>query len=487
VRAFSTFGSGMCVADGKSGLEADRPTSGRTPKHIEFGGNDDEADALAEEIASLREAHEYSAQAVLCPGNARLARIGRELERRDVPVLYLGSLFEREEIKDLLSILSLLIDKRAMALVRAPGLPICDAQLSIAGATRIIDMLSTGDVAPMAWVGTASARDGLTASDETALDRLSAILEGLSEHSDPWVALVTILFDTTRIAATLSQSGSVSDRAKGMAIWQLMGFLRTIPRRTGLPIQNALEHIRRLVLLADERDLRHLPEAAKHIDAVRLMTIHASKGLEFPVVHVMGMNRGAMPSTARTPACPVPDGMIQGSTEGTVAATKADHAVEQECLFYVACSRAEDELRFYSATSDAGGRKRNPSEFLTRVGPLERIWKSPSPTRATDPELSSQAIRATSPVEVTVAQLALYERCPRRFLYTHLLRTGGRRTATTLTRLHDVIRSTVERITALDPSEVSVDDALDMFEGEWSDSEMAEMGDAVHHEIGEKL
>ncbi|MDT8261670.1 3'-5' exonuclease, partial [Roseomonas sp. DSM 102946] len=65
------------------------------------------------------------------------------------------------------------------------------------------------------------------------------------------------------------------------------------------------------------------------------MTIHGSKGLEFPVVHVMGLNKGSVPSTARKPACPVPDGMIAGGEGGTVALAAADHALEQECLLYV--------------------------------------------------------------------------------------------------------------------------------------------------------
>ena len=75
--------------------------------------------ALADAIEELRrEGYAYRDQAVLCTGNEKLSTIGQELERLGVPVLFLGSLFERAEVKDLLALLSLLVDRRAMGLVR---------------------------------------------------------------------------------------------------------------------------------------------------------------------------------------------------------------------------------------------------------------------------------------------------------------------------------------------------------------------------------
>ena len=61
--------------------------------------------------------------------------------------------------------------------------------------------------------------------------------------------------------------------------------------------RRVLDRVRRLVRLGDDRDLRQLPAAAQHLDAVRLMTIHGAKGLEFGGVHVPGLNSDTIPRT----------------------------------------------------------------------------------------------------------------------------------------------------------------------------------------------
>ena len=68
-------------------------------------------------------------QAVLCRSNGRLNEIAAALEARSIPVLHLGSLFERDEIRDLLSLLSLAVDPFGDALVRVGALPRYDVPL----------------------------------------------------------------------------------------------------------------------------------------------------------------------------------------------------------------------------------------------------------------------------------------------------------------------------------------------------------------------
>ena len=141
-----------------------------------------------------------------------------------------------------------------------------------------------------------------------------------------------------------------------------MGFLRSQPPGPGLRVTRLLERIRRLVLHADERDLRQLPAAAQGIDAVRLLTMHGSKGLEFPVVHIPGLANNSLP---RSPAASLarsivpPDGLIEGVSGKSIDAQKAAMIEEYECLFFVALSRAKDRLLLYSPTKTSDGRNRH--------------------------------------------------------------------------------------------------------------------------------
>jgi len=79
---------------------------------------------------------------------------------------------------------------------------------------------------------------------------------------------------------------------------------------------------------------------------VRLMTVHAAKGLEFPVVFVMGLVAGDFPAAWGDPE-------------------------EEQRLFYVACTRAEDQLILTCSQADERGKKKYPSKFLD----LEKVKK----------------------------------------------------------------------------------------------------------------
>ncbi len=98
------------------------------------------------------------------------------------------------------------------------------------------------------------------------------------------------------------------------------------------------------------------------------MTIHGAKGLEFGGVHMPGLNSDTIPRTPPAPPCPPPDGMIAGAEGSALEAFRAGQAEEQECLFYVALSRARDRLILYAPTEKSNGHNRPLSPFLDRLG-----------------------------------------------------------------------------------------------------------------------
>lgn len=92
-------------------LESISGASSHRPQIRRYEGPDDESAGIAASIRDLKaQGIELRDQAVLCRTHQRLNEIASALEARDIPVLHLGSLFEREEIREMLSLLSLAVD-----------------------------------------------------------------------------------------------------------------------------------------------------------------------------------------------------------------------------------------------------------------------------------------------------------------------------------------------------------------------------------------
>nr|WP_312379163.1 UvrD-helicase domain-containing protein [Delftia acidovorans] len=444
VGAFSTFAASMSAADGPTSLEADRGSGGAQPEVITVSDGSLVTSALVDSIEQLRaEGFRYRDQAVLCRGNDRLSDTGQELERAGVPVLFLGSLFERTEIKDLVAVLLLLVDRRAMGLVRTACWP--EFAMTLEDAVRVFERLRGTDVQPGAW------RQGapdVTPAGRAALAALSTALDGFDATSQPWTVLATLLLDRSRLAARIASSTSVPDQAQGIAIWQFMNFLRVQPNGQGLPIQRLADRVRRLLRLRDDRDLRQLPAAAQGIDAVRLMTIHGSKGLEFPAVHMVGVNQDSIPGAILPSKCPPPTGMVTGGAGSPDEIARAAHNEEQECLFYVAMSRARDRLAFYGATAKSNGTSRPLSKFLDRIGVVSRRPVTPLTVLPPAPDVAHIPVVFSGTPRFSSEAVALYESCGRRFMYTHLLQVGGRRRMSAFMLMHEAIREVYRKVVA---------------------------------------
>jgi superfamily I DNA/RNA helicase/Zn-dependent peptidase ImmA (M78 family) len=447
VSAYSAFAARIPLEGAMATtLHAHRGASGHAPefRHV-IGDNEREIDDVADMINAMCDAgHAYRDQALLCSGNDRLAKIGRGLEARGIPILYLGSLFERPEVKDLLAWLSLLVDRRAMAVARGTGA--AGLKLGLSDIAIISHSLRDNLSEPLAWMRTPPA--DLSAPGKAVVTGYAALFSGFDVDADPWFTLARLLLDRSSIAAEITAATDVAGRARGIAVWQFMNFVRAQPRGRPGAIVTLLERIRRLVRLSDDRDLRQIPQAASGINAVRLMTMHGSKGLEFPVVHIPGMTKNTLPRSPANPVCPPPDGLIAGTNARGREVTDREHVEEQQCLFYVALSRAKDRLILYSPNQTRTGTRRDSSPFTARLGPglacsapVPKTCSAPVADPAVDIVYTGQPVFEQS-------QIGLYERCPRRFFYTHILGLGGRRTTTPYEDMHDIVRVVIAELLA---------------------------------------
>jgi DNA helicase-2/ATP-dependent DNA helicase PcrA len=97
------------------------------------------------------------------------------------------------------------------------------------------------------------------------------------------------------------------------------------------------------------------PELGERADAVQMMSVHAAKGLEFPVVFLLSVASRRFPATERRAVIEFPDELRKGPLP-----PQNIHMQEERRLFFVALTRAKDRL--YVSSVAAPGKK--PSKFI---------------------------------------------------------------------------------------------------------------------------
>jgi ATP-dependent helicase/nuclease subunit A len=271
------------------------------------------------------------------------------LERRNVrSYVYKGlGFFDADEIKDVLALVWYLADPvsdlRAAALMRSRLFGMSDEALRLL-APNLSDALRAG-TPPAA----------LEALD---LDEVRALTEA-REATRRWLGLVDRMPSAELVDLILSESAYAFE-LRGPRFHQarenlkkIRSLMRRIQNRGYGTLARMAAHLDRLAV-GDEANA-----AIDALDAVNLMTVHASKGLEFPVVFVVNLARGS--GSRREPVrltagpsgegCSVAVGDFQSDADDDHAAKERE---ETKRLLYVALTRARDRL--YLGTALREGR-----------------------------------------------------------------------------------------------------------------------------------
>ncbi len=475
---FSKFAARMpqSISGATGSIEPSRESIGANAELRTVDRAADEAPAIAEAIEELRaKGYAYRDQAVLCTGNGKLAKFAADLEALGIPVLFLGNLFERREVRDLLAFLSLLVDRRATGLLRIGRLD--DFRLPLSDVAATIEGLRTESPQDSHWHSRIDSLETVSVTGKVTLRRIASTIQGFDNTSSPWIVLAKVLFDRTRLGVELAKASAVKDRTAAIAVWQLMNFLKHQPAGKGLPIPRVLDRIRRLVRLGDDKELRKLPEVASGLDGIRLLTVHGSKGLEFPVIHFPGLNSTSLPKSFRRPDCPVPDGMIEGAAGDQILHERNSHYEEQKCLFFVALSRARDRLIGYAPTLMAGNRRWSLTPFVADLGNAI-VKRHVRPTHKSDAAEDDLLIdfAIEGPCNFSADQIGLFESCRRRFFYTHILQIGGRRKTTPFMLMHEAVRALCEEFVTKNVSKITDDELREKIESQFQSVGLNEHG-----------
>jgi DNA helicase-2/ATP-dependent DNA helicase PcrA len=365
-----------------------------------------EGEAIRHKIEQMRKKGlAYKDQVVLARSHLTLARITAILEQLGVPLLYLGDLFERREIRDLLSVVALGAEFGGVGLVRIAGLP--EYHVPREDSLQVLRWCRANHVPVLQALDRLSEIEALSPQGRDGLTKLGAHLQGLSNAS-PWTMLTTWLFERSEFLRPMLSANDAAAQQQLVAIYQLLKVCGEYIAMGGLNRRKFLARIRRIEALSEDTAYRAVSSEATDMDAVRVMTIHGSKGLEFPVVHLPALATPYMPSNWRGVQLPPPASLAH------LAMDRDHHEAEEQCLFFVALSRAKDHLSL-SRAEKYTTRSAKMSKFLTCIEGAVPCVQYPGSGKSysNDEPLKPPLARECYPEK----ELDVYMNCPARYRY----------------------------------------------------------------------
>ncbi len=153
-------------------------------------------------------------------------------------------------------------------------------------------------------------------------------------------------------------------------------------------------------------------------EALKILTVHAAKGLEFKYVFIVNLVDKRFPSIDRKEPIALSDELVKEILpEGDI------HLEEERRLFYVAMTRAKEGLFFSWGRDYGGARRKKPSRFLIETGLVEEEEKEEEGEvlLSSSALSSSPAVKYPLPSHFSYSQIAAYERCPRQYYYQFIL------------------------------------------------------------------
>jgi superfamily I DNA/RNA helicase len=427
VRVFEMFSRAMRSGTGAASWEATRGFGGRVSL-TEAPDVAAEGEVIAAMIREMQKAGvPYGEQAILARSHLTLARLTDVIEREGVPLLYLGDLFERPEIRDLLSLIAIDAEAGGLGLVRVATLP--DYRVLRTETLALIRWAQSQKLSIFAALMRVSEIEEISELGRSGLLKLAAELEGLQKAS-PLVLLFAWLFERSAYLRPLLDAGDPKSQQKLIAIYHLLKVSGEFAAGGETSRKRFLDRIRRIELLNSDTPYRAVSSEASDMDAVRVMTIHGSKGLEFQAVHLPALATTYMPSNWRGIRVPAPSSLPQLTLQ------QGGHDAEEECLFFVSLSRARDYL-LLSRADTYTTRRSNPSRFLSHLGNLPTTQFRGSSRRS--PSVVATLLPALAKQAYPEKDLDLYMKCPARYHYLVLDELRGGHDESAFLQFHGAV------------------------------------------------
>lgn len=208
------------------------------------------------------------------------------------------------------------------------------------------------------------------------------------------------------------------------------------------------------------------------IDTINLITVHGSKGLEFPVVFLISLTSDRFPSRSRGDLIEIPEELIKETLP-----TGDYHLEEERRLFYVGVTRAQDQVYLSYAKNYGGVKEKKPSGFIAELGLTKDTVKDSSliPTKQLNllfalsekipikPHKIADGEVAVS--YVSYSQIDMFKKCPLQYKYRYILsiQTPPNHAFTFGQSIHITLRD-FEKQAVINPKLATIDELLRIYE-----------------------
>ncbi|HXM54746.1 MAG TPA: ATP-dependent DNA helicase, partial [Candidatus Dormibacteraeota bacterium] len=352
--------------------------------------------------------------AVLARTHAIARPVASALAAAGVPYQQLGGgLFGRPEVRDLVAYLRLLHDPAdllpiARLLTRPP------LELDLAEALERMRS-ADGPQAPLralrewgptaAWAEQVEELSPLKAT--LGVDELLFELLNRTRYLDVLLPRLPDGLEGRRVAANVSRFAElVSEYCE---------------RRRDHSLSLFVEHLDLVLRSGLDEDVAEIEDVE---DAVQVMTIHQSKGLEFDLVFVPALVEGRLPQPRRRDGVSAVGGLeLPAALLDPGVRGREDQLAEERRLCYVAMTRARERLVLSWAERYEGGRSWRPSRFLDELGEgvvvLDRIREH---RPQVPPPQPSPYVGEGDGVVLSFSAISAYRECPRQHWFRYRLR-----------------------------------------------------------------
>jgi DNA helicase-2/ATP-dependent DNA helicase PcrA len=461
-------------------LSAVREPAGPEPHHWHFETATQEADQVAVTIRDRVEQGTWKLNdvAILVRSNDDADPFLRSLNLRAIPWTFSGNagLYGRPEVRLLLAFLRAVahpddsVSLHYLASSDLYGVPIVDLTRCATHADRkhrwLFDVLRGAETIPeLAGELGEEARLAI----RHLVNDLVRYME-LGREMPTGELLYQFLVDSGWLAR-MSKAATARDEAEVQNISKF--FRRILDASKALKYDNVREFVKHLDALVDAGEDPAVAEADVETPAVRVLTVHKAKGLEFPVVFLVHLVQGRFPTPKRRDALELPVELVKD-----LLPTGDFHAQEERRLFYVGMTRARRELVLTSARDYGGTRERKVSQFVLEALDLPKDAARPFKARAVE-ELERfappPAPLGDAPTPMTADEELLlshkqvddYQTCPLKYRYVHLLRVPILRHHTVVygSTIHAVVEFYLKR--RVEGNYTSLDDLLAEYDKKW--------------------